>query len=81
MAMNPLQNDYSNAIKTVSPQSYNSTSRCFNAVFVIETHLFVIAFPAAAVCTKTECFIAETAKGCDMDTLVNEEAPSPPGKH
>ena len=30
---------------------------------------------------KTECFIAETAKGCDMDTLFNEEAASPPGKH
>ena len=31
--------------------------------------------------TKTECFIAETAKGCDIDTLFNEEAASPPGKY
>ena len=31
--------------------------------------------------TKTECFIAETAKGCDMDTLFYEEAASPPGKY
>ena len=29
----------------------------------------------------TECFIAETAKGCDMDTLFKEEAASPPGKY
>ena len=28
-----------------------------------------------------ECFIAATAKGCDMDTLFNEEAANPPGKY
>ena len=30
---------------------------------------------------KTEYFIAEMATGCDMDTLLNDEAASPPGKH
>ena len=30
---------------------------------------------------KTGYFFADTAKGCDMDTLYNEEAASPPGKH
>ena len=30
---------------------------------------------------QTECFIAETAKGFDMDTLLNEEAASPPGTY
>ena len=31
--------------------------------------------------TNPECCFAETAKGCDMDTLYNEEAASPPGKY
>ena len=30
---------------------------------------------------KAEYFFTDTAKRCDMDTLFNEEAASPPGKH
>ena len=30
---------------------------------------------------NTECYIADTTKGCDMDTLFNQEAASPQGKY
>jgi hypothetical protein len=30
---------------------------------------------------KTECFFTETARGCDMGTLFNEETASYPGKY
>ena len=38
-------------------------------------------FDTSQCLKQTESFIAETAKGCDMDTLSNEKAASPLGKH
>ena len=37
--------------------------------------------PEGADKKKTESSFAETAKGCDMDFLFDEDAASPPGKH
>ena len=77
----------SSSSSSSSYYSYSSSSYYNPAVAAITvTAEATIATAAAATTTTTttaatECFFAKTTKGCDMDTLFDEEAASPPGKH
>ena len=64
--------------------STNQAASALNGLILTESKTMTLEIGAndgTVVKFKTECFIAETANGCDMGTLFNEETASPPGKY